>query len=304
MINSKLLNELLDIFSQNHDENYEIQLVFDIVDKYSDEIISPNNFLEFCDYFSPLKDYGSIPILWISGSGRSGIVKPNIGTIASLYLTFFNYYVVKSGSKKRTSKCGSTDYINYLISSFGNEILPDNFSYIDVNSRIKWVKYTEILKLNNSIKALFEKYHVNFFKTDYKFTGSVDIDAVIDSYSKAQLNGPGKWFVYNSKIKNTIIDEFSIGTNRIVSNGDIDYHLKFSEENYEIPVIDDVIKINNDLLFGEYTGDFWLKSLELTVSIVLLLTNVVRSMDEGLNLFKNLYEKKPFKKFAESKKSS
>lgn len=63
MINSKLLNELLDIFSQNHDENYEIQLVFDIVDKYSDEIISPNNFLEFCDYFSSLKDYGSIPIL-------------------------------------------------------------------------------------------------------------------------------------------------------------------------------------------------------------------------------------------------
>ena len=39
MINSKLLNELLDIFSQNHDENYEIQLVFDIVDKYSDETV-------------------------------------------------------------------------------------------------------------------------------------------------------------------------------------------------------------------------------------------------------------------------
>ena len=91
------------------------QYLIDILSEYSDLKIELSECINFLNRFNKAKIKSDNMVIGITGSGGSGIKKPNIGTIAALYLSCIpNIKVIKTGSSKKTGIIGSTDLLNYI----------------------------------------------------------------------------------------------------------------------------------------------------------------------------------------------
>lgn len=273
----------------------DVTNLIDIVFKYRNLRITLREFVNFISSFNNLAIKKDKIIIGITGSGGSRIRKPNIGTITALYLSrLSNIKVIKTGSVKKTSISGSTDLLNQIgytaIKNKDSFLESQRFYYADLSEVSKWKQYINILKINESINEMAENTLYNEFEYDYKFTGTIYREQATKLFDKQIINSPKKWYIYGGYINNVIIDEFVPGKNFLLGKN-IEYNLDIAEKK-EIYKEENIFELNRSLLLGECDDCFWYESLRYTVAYIIYLSGISRKLQDGLEVFDYLYQKK------------
>lgn len=224
----------------------------------------------------------------ITGSGGSKLKKPNITSIAFLYIASMGIPIVKTGSRAMTGTYGSTDLFEEL-NLCNREI--DNkkykFAYFDVFDTIRWLKYKKELSKNECFNKYFCNTEIHEFKVKSKMTIQIDERKYEDFLNLKNINKPNELFVIYSSYKNKVIDEIMPG--KITINNDVFFSF---EENYEFYEVENIKKIDYDLIKGKKVNDFWYETLKLTIAIFLLVNNFTTSIKDGCKLFEEKYKNK------------
>lgn len=271
------------------------QKVMDLIIAERERIITYEEFLYVLNEVNVVKDLADCDYYSISGSGGSGIIKPNISTIACLYLSQFkDIKVIKIGSKAKSSASGSTDCIQYnkiyvsTIEQLNNS--NNGFIYFDVDSISPWKKYCSIWALNKSLKDIIDGYVFNEIKYKGKLTGIRSYEMINDYLNRKHINKPDILYAYQGKINEKYIDEFVPGMNSIYGINHqseeiyINDHVKYVKLSKS-----DVFSINKKLILGILDEGYWYESLKYTVAIALYKFKKVESLAEGIDAFKKIY---------------
>ena len=229
----------------------------------------------------------------INGSGGSGYYKPNISSIAGMYISQLSEIpVVKTGSVAYSGIYGSSDFFNDLgllnikkrqevFSKFG-------FAYYDYLEMSPWKKYKKILFGHPDFKRVFDKTVFFDYKastyflgiTNRKYHWGLNHHLCVD-------NRPDFLVTYCSETEKGIIDEaFPKGTIFVNDN-----EFQVCNTDYEMPMLEDVqsVKhINNLLLIGEEEG-FWKEALANTCALAFVSLGIVDSFEEGKEDFEKIY---------------
>lgn len=220
----------------------------------------------------------------LSGSGGSGISKPNITSIASLYLSAMGIPIIKIGSHKKTSLNGSTDFFKYYKL---DKCRTKFFNYYDVDEIFPWMGLSNLLSIHQDFYNFFCNNVYHGFKAKNKIT-LVSDPLKYDSYIKKNhyLKSDNHYICYSKVNKYFSIDEFTSG--RIYVNGQI--FLKTSTIK-KIPEIsfNNLVNINKDLLEGNLNHGFWYESLKYTIGCSLYLFKFKNTLNEAYETFEKYY---------------
>ena len=242
----------------------------------------------------------------INGMGGCGIIKPNLSSVASMYVAIISEQkVVKTGSVSRRGVFGSTDFF-YSIGLMDKNIRKAffekyNFLYLDYLEINPWKKYKKELALNFCIKKILENTLFLEYEANFLFLGLSDIEYYKRLNCKDIVNKPRNIHTYYSKIDDLIIDEIIPG--KIF----VDQVLFYEIESGGIPPIvspKEVMRIDNDLLCGKCNDEFWKKALFYTVSILLFKLNYREDFLEIMEIVKDTYNSGKVFKALESVKFS
>lgn len=252
-----------------------------------------------CNENLNLNHYNSVSI---SGSGGSGIRKPNIGSISSLYISSLKIVsVVKIGSCAKTSLSGSTD----LFTSIGfrddkikkNALDKYNFAYYDIDSISPWKKFVNFLSLNPAFYNMIQTHIFNEIKFKVKLTGVLS-QSMYDDYSKRKhINKSDKLITYWSKLNSKGIDEIMQQNTVFACNNDIqkiDFGNIRKENNVKNFI--DCNRVNMQLINGEDTTSIWYESLKYTVAFSLVEIEIADSIEHGVEIFDEIYTDKNVKR--------
>ena len=242
------------------------------------------------DIYSFLKaNSRTIPIpqaYTVCGSGGSMIPKPNISSLACLYLSCCHLPILKIGSHKQTSLFGSSDFFDCyeLTNKYINN---DNiqFAYYDVESVKPWFKYRHLLPMNKSFRVFFEKHVFN--EIDYlgKFVGCLGSSKRSEYVKKDSGIPKGRIHMYYSFINGSVIDEI-VGNECYVDGSRI--HLQHAGSYLPLNK-KDIINVNDALFNGYHEKSIWYHSLRDTVSIALTFFKE-ESLLNAYREFDNIYE--------------
>ena len=282
------------------------QYLIDILSEYSDLKIELSECINFLNRFNKAKIKSDNMVIGITGSGGSGIKKPNIGTIAALYLSCIpNIKVIKTGSSKKTGIIGSTDLLNYIgyTKIKKKDVFYDRygFCYYDVNDISKWKKYENILKINVSLCKILNIIAYNEFQYDIKFTGTVYRKYAEQFMGKYMVNEPKLWYIYGGFINDYIIDEFIPGHNFIISKNI--HRSFFIKESQKSKNDGNISELNNSLIMSQCDDCFWYESLKYTVAIYTYLCGISQNLNEGIEIFEKIYKTKMVKILLEEMKN-
>lgn len=255
--------------------------------KSDDEII---NLLASC-----VIDFsGHSNVFYISGSGGSGLPKPNFSTILSLYLSCIpGVMIIKTGSCGMTSKYGSTDLIKDLGISYGkgniDRLWENGFLYID---SFEISPYKDFRRGNGSpfLKMQFENifYSYSFCDiiVDNKITGIIP-QAYERLKRKTIINGSKNCEYIYTKKNDKYIDECILG--ETYCNGKL-----VLKEGYEgeLPSRVNIKKTNYNLLFSYKQNDFWCLSLKKGFIFYTLLLRIFSCTEEASIFFDKIIKDK------------
>ncbi len=257
-------------------------------------IFSDKEITKFLEKLSSNKDYQQY--YTIAGSGGSKIIKPNITSIAFLYIASLGIPIIKTGSKAITGINGSTDLfkkLNLLNVDIKNEKY--SFAYYEGYDVSLWKKYKNLLSINNSFKEYFNNNIFHDFELKSKITFQLNERNSLIYSKKKMLRAPKELFViynYNEELE---IDEIIGGD--IIVNKDKKIYIKNNQEIEKITTKEEVEKINSDLIFGNTkVNSFWFNTLKNEVSLFLYLNKFVSNIFEGENIFQDAYKERTVKK--------
>lgn len=231
----------------------------------------------------------------INGSGGTGFYKPNISSIAAMYISQgVSTPVIKTGSGAYSGIYGSSDFfrdLGLLDDSKRSQMLNHyGFAYYDYLEMSPWKRYKKILFEQKDFKNVFEKTVFFDYKASTYFLGISNARYHWSLNNNVNLdNEPDELFTYYSKVENSVIDEVYPGGTLYVNGED------FQVDNYgfgKVPIIksiQDITKINTLLLMGEEIG-FWKESLANTCALAFFSLKIVNSFEEGKELFEQLYK--------------
>lgn len=267
--------------------------VLALILNYKDVQFSEDEIITFLEKMSSKKKYNEY--YTISGSGGSRIIKPNITSIAFLYIASLGIPIVKTGSEAVTGIFGSTDFFRSMDLcnvEINNEKY--HFAYYDGYSVSQWKKHKNLLSVNKAFKDYFQLNYFNDFKVKSKMSIQLDKQSAQDYLKKKIQRKSGKLFVVCNDNKDLIIDEV-IGGKTII-NDKIEYEFKNTGKYKRILNVSDVEKINNDLVFGNKSVDlFWYNTLKFEVSLFLYINRLVPSIFKGQEVFENAFKDKKVK---------
>lgn len=229
----------------------------------------------------------------INGSGGSGYFKPNISSIAGMYISQLSEIpVVKTGSVAYSGIYGSSDFFNDLgllnpkkreevFSKFG-------FAYYDYLEMSPWKKYKKILFGHPDFKRVFDRTVFLDYKASTYFLGIANKKYHWGlNYHLCVDNKPDFLVTYCTETEKGIIDE-AIPKGTIFVN---DNEFQVCDSDYEMPILEDVQsikRVNNLLLSGEEEG-FWKEALANTCALVFNSIGAVNSFEEGKEEFEKMY---------------
>lgn len=231
----------------------------------------------------------SIPIskaYTVCGSGGSMIPKPNISSLACLYLSCCQLPILKIGSSKQTSLFGSSDFFDcYGLTNkyIGNDNI--QFAYYDVETVKPWFKYRHLLTMNECFRVFFENHIFNEIEYLGKFVGCLG-SSKRSAYMKKESGIPkDRIHMYYSFINKSVIDEI-VGDMCYVD----DSRIHFQHTGSYSPLTEkDIIDIDDALLKGDCDNSLWYHSLRDTVSIALTFFKE-ESLSNAYREFDNIYE--------------
>lgn len=222
---------------------------------------------------------------FMTGSGGSGLVKPNFTSILSLYLSCIpDVVIVKTGSVGFTSKYGSTDFIKDLNIGFGlknkDRLLDMGYLYIDVAEIAPW-KITPCINISSELENKLTKiFNENCFcdvKCNMRITGIIS-----DQYEKLQgkiiHNDSNQCHYLYTTGKDFSIDECVVGKTYCDGSvmGDISDNIEYCKNIY-------IKEVNENLLKGLDEDSFWGKSLKKAFYVYTVIMGIFSSQLEALD---------------------
>ena len=239
----------------------------------------------------------------INGSGGSGYYKPNISSIAGMYISqLTDVPVVKTGSVAYSGIYGSSNFfrdIGLLNPQKRRQMFEKyGFAYYDYLEMSPWKKYKKILFEHPDFKRVFDKTVFFDYKASTYFLGITNrrYHWGLNDYLDVD-NKPDDLVTYCTETERGIIDEaFPKGI--IYLN---DKQFQVCKTDYIMPLLKDVQsikRVNEALLCGE-EGGFWKEALVNTCALAFVSLNLVRSFDEGREAFEKIYRERVVKKMLE-----
>lgn len=276
------LNRLYDIMGNDSSDS-------DLFDLLVNNAELPLSIFEITSFLSSFHNAFAYPAYTICGSGGSRLSKPNISSVAALYLSILGLPIIKVGSVAKTGMLGSSDFFK-SINLLNKTIVTDKcrFSYYDVATVARWKEKISILSINKSFSSFFKQYNYNEFKCFGKMVGCLGKDKSVAYLLKKPINVIGPIFSYYSYINQCPIDE-CVGSEVYINSN----HLKLiSYGEYIEYTAESISTINKDLLSGRSTDPFWFYSLRNTVALSLYSFKQAHSMSEAYEIFDNSYKRK------------
>lgn len=211
-------------------------------------------------------DYYDKCELLFTGTGGSGIAKPNYTSITSFYFAAMGYDVIKLGSRKNKGISGSTDFFEYIGSS--NFLFKTGkLRYSDINSCFFWYKYRNLLSINNSFNEYFNKHILNPVEATLK-VAFVRNEPYLGWYNnQEQFLKPSKLISITSMCNNKNIDDAGSGV--VYVNGKVFRDLGNATIN--IVSSEKVMEENLRLLKGDKNSDyseFLINNMAVTLSAI------------------------------------
>lgn len=260
--------------------------------KHAKVKVSKSDFFKFVESLHPKymdKLKGAINI---NGMGGSQIPKLNISSLLCLYIAAMTQRnVVKTGSSSRSSLNGSSDFFEQIgLLNMKNKIQmlqKHHFCYFDHTQLAPWKKYKKELSCHQGIKKILE--NCIFFE----YPESVYGLGLSDKKQKNILNRkayfqPVTIFTFYTNTTHGILDEIAQGD--VFLNNDFLCHIPGK---IYIPANpSDLQSENLKLLRGTSNNVSAINSLKYSVAIVLYALSYVSSLNDGLVLFENAYERK------------
>lgn len=288
-MNGTFLDDLVDLIDNGKDD-----LIDSIIENNLESYIELEDVIAFSRVSgAPMKKNlrGAINI---NGSGGSGYIKPNLSSIAALYLGLTtDHVIVKTGSSSFSGIYGSTEFFmelgfldaykrDYILGKYG-------FAYYDYLEVSPWKKYKQKLRKNKSLDDIFWKVVFLDYKASYYFLG-ISNPKYYEGMRKLQIeNSPGKLVAFYSVINNTIVDELL--DSDIYINNKLYMKGKGKCESIGRGEIERLKRINKELIMGINTG-FWRESLKITYSVIACRVGIVTNIDEGKEMFEKCYSDK------------
>lgn len=293
-----LLTSIKEIIDKDLNENDKTTALTKLLDSNINTPVPLEDFVEFTRLFSSKKKANISGCININGTGASGMKKPNLSSIAALYLSQLSEIpVVKTGSVYNTGISGSSDFfadIGYFLSNNRERIFRKyGFMYYDFLELSPWKRYHHIFIKNKAISEIYSK--VVFF--DYN-AGLFLLGVSNPSYYSSLLqnyfleNRPQHLVTFYTIVQGGIVDEIMPGDvyvdNRLFCK-------KIQSLNYQqINSREDARQINSKLLTGEETG-YWKTALSMTCAYSLIEIGKACSMEEGEQMFEKAYKDRAIK---------
>mgnify|MGYP004595523815 FL=1 len=214
----------------------------------------------------------------INGSGGSGYYKPNISSIAGMYISqLTDVPVVKTGSVAYSGIYGSSNFfrdIGLLNPQKRRQMFEKyGFAYYDYLEMSPWKKYKKILFEHPDFKRVFDKTVFFDYKASTYFLGITNrrYHWGLNDYLDVD-NKPDDLVTYCTETERGIIDEaFPKGI--IYLN---DKQFQVCKTDYIMPLLKDVQsikRVNEALLCGE-EGGFWKEALVNTCALAFVSLNL------------------------------
>ncbi len=271
-------------------QNNQSRIEF-LTSQYADTCITETDILDFSRSFcSDLKNRlrGSINI---NGSGGSHVAKPNISSIAAMYLARMSERrVVKTGSGAYSGLFGSSDFfqeLGLLTPAKRDACLERyHFAYFDYLEISPWKRFKPIMFGNQDLNYLFFKIVFFDYESDTYFLGISD-PAYHSAMAKHLFleNQPHHLITYYTELNELRLDEAAPG--RLFVQNSLIRETKVNA----VPILSSLSElkaVNHRLLTGTENG-YWRDSLALTCALCLLKLGEAESLDDGLNHFDEAY---------------
>lgn len=224
---------------------------------------------------------------FITGSGGSGLIKPNFTSILSLYLSCIpEAIIIKTGSRGITSDYGSTDFFNDLNIAYGLEykerLIEIGFLYIDVSEIAPWkvTPYFDVSdELYNKLMKIFKDNSFCDIKCNMKITGITQC-RYTDVHNIIVHNQSNECHYLYTEGENFSIDECVLGKTFCdgIIVGDTSNEVKYSKSI-------NIKAINRMLLKGTNTDLFWTKSIRKAFGVYSVIMGLFSSYNEASDYF-------------------
>ncbi|MGX7577131.1 hypothetical protein ACT2CR_00150 [Candidatus Vidania fulgoroideorum] len=246
--------------------------------------------------------------LYYTGTGGDKKNTFNISTISSILLSFNSIPIIKIGSKKRTSKCGSLDIFNFLYK---------NYTFKNLKEKIKFYKKNKlaIFSINDFIKDPILKCINNKRKKKNTIFNYV-FPLLKISNTNIQIIGVNNILMHNKiakilikqKIKRGAIissfdnmDELSIFNNNFITEVYYGKIIKYKINSKNINIYEnkkyfkkiqinnifDSIKIFKDILFKK--NIFAFKTLILNMGFIIYFLRIKKNIIKSIILIKRYF---------------
>lgn len=262
----------------NDDENGLIC----ILEESKKECVSEKEWIKFVESFTEDKNIYFKDAININGMGGTRICKPNISSIAAIYIALMSdYKVIKTGSKAYSGCWGSSDFFSeYGLLECKNKvdiINKYNFAYFDYLELSPWKKYKNLLMTNDSIKTMLDNFVCLDYKANKHFFGLSSINYFDTIRNKRIINKPNELNTFFTITTVGIIDEIVCGD---VFINNIPQCIGYSSDYQILSNINDIKCINLGLLTGKCEYEYWKNSLAVFVSSVLCVLDKKMDFDE------------------------
>lgn len=222
----------------------------------------------------------------VCGSGGSGISKPNISSLACLYLSCCHLPILKIGSRKKTSLFGSTDFFDQY--GLSDKYINDGiiqFAYYDVDTVKPWFKYRHLLPTNSCFRAYFDTHIFNEITFLGKFVGCLGPEKQ-EAYMMKDSDIPTQHIhMYYSYINGEPIDEL-VGHNCFVDGNKATLT---TLGHYSPLSTKAIIELDDNLCKGICGDTLWYHSLRNTVALALVYFKGI-SIRDAYEEFDNIFE--------------
>ncbi len=238
----------------------------------------------------------------ICGSGASGIAKPNISSVASIYLAAISGIdIVKSGSRAHTGIFGSSDFFEAIgILGYTNpfDILNKyHWGYFDHWELSPWKQYKDVFRINTSLAMLFASSFFFDYAPRIQFLGISNPTLLQQIQNCICFNLPPQI--------HTVYTVTSLGYLDEAADGEVFYdgvqimhscgNKCVAEKNAQ-----EILKRDLELLYGECPNDFWRISLLRTLALILQQIGFTATLKDGMRVARQAYQDKSAARFIES----
>lgn len=263
-----------------------------LLENYADLSISRQEWYEFVDSFAICLKAEVKHCINMCGSGASRIIKPNLSSVASIYLSALTGVdFMKSGSAANTGVFGSSDFFEKIgVLGYKNksEILQKfHWGYCDHYELSPWKKYKKIFKKNDNICSLIENTVFHDYASDVLYLGISDPSYAQKLPEYINHNAPGTVKCLYSQQPAGCIDEITAGA--VFFDG---RHVceALDAECGKLTGAEDVFEIDIQLLNGDCEDRFWRESLLRTIAVILLDQGHAPDLETGLSRARSAYE--------------